>query len=130
MPHNDDNLGPIRDRLSRAEMDIADNRHGIVNAKEVFEIKLGQVATSIEELKNILKWAGGLIVTLMISFMTWSALQQYNANEAQKADLQQQVDIIKSQETAQKDREEMLRQLQKDLGTSGTVSTVTTNSVR
>lgn len=127
---HDDPFVPIHDRLNKHEREIADNRHGIVNAKEVFEIKLTQVASSIDELKNILKWAGGLIVTLMISFMTWSALQQFNANEAQKADLQQQLDIIKSQETAQKDREEMLRQLQKDLGASGTVTSVPANGGR
>lgn len=125
---NDDSLSPIHERLNRHEREIADNRHGITNAKEVFEIKLSQVVSSIEELKNILKWAGGLIVTLMISFMTWSALQQYNANESQKKELQQQVDLLRSQDQANSDRQRILQELQKDLGPSGTVTPVTTNS--
>jgi hypothetical protein len=124
-------LDNFQDRLTQAERDIADNRHNINNTKQIFEIRLGQVVSSIEELKNILKWAGGLIVTLMISFMSWSALQQYNANEAQKRDLQHQITLIKSQETAEQDRQRILQELRKDLDNAGgTVTTVPSDGGR
>jgi len=54
----------------------------------------------IGELKSILKWAGGLVVMLFISTLTWSLAQQYNANESQKKDMQQQLDILREQERA------------------------------
>jgi DNA repair exonuclease SbcCD ATPase subunit len=118
------------ERLTKAEREIADNRHAINNNQTVFDIRLGQISKSIEELKNILKWAGGLIVTLMISFMSWSALQQYNANETQKRDLQNQVELLRSNQNADKDREKILRELRRDLDASGTITTIPPSSGR
>lgn len=120
----------IRDRFDRHEREIAENRHGLNNTKQVFELKLERVVASLEELKNILKWAGGIIVTLMISFMSWSALQQYDANEAQKRDLQQQLDILQKQEDADTDRQRLLEQLRKDLDAGATITPVTPESGR
>jgi hypothetical protein len=115
----------MQDMLERHDREIAENRHGLTGTKQVFDIRFGQVMESIEELKSILKWAGGLIVTLMISFMSWSALQQYNANETQKADLQQQIKMIESQDQAAKDRERLIKDLREDLGTGGTITSNT-----
>lgn len=115
-------IAAMNERLNKHEREIADNRHSINGNAQVFEIRLGQITKSIEELKNILKWAGGLVITLMISFMSWSALQQYNANEQQKRDLQNQIQLIESNERAERDRQRILNQLRQDLGSSGTVT--------
>lgn len=56
------------------------------------------LAENFAELKNALKWALGLIVSIIISFASWALLQQYNANEAQKKDMQQQIDLLRAQE--------------------------------
>lgn len=64
------------------------------------EEKHTAVLSVIGELKSILKWAGGLVVMLFISTLTWSLAQQYSANEAQKKDMQQQLDILREQERA------------------------------
>lgn len=120
----------IRDRFERHEREIAENRHGLANTKQVFEIKLQQVVASLDELKNILKWAGGIIVTLMISFMSWSALQQYNANESQKRDLQQQLTLIKNQEDADAERQQLLDQLRKELSPGASITPVTPSGGR
>jgi hypothetical protein len=116
-------IANMTERLNKHEREIADNRHNINGNQALVDIRLKQVATSIDELKNILKWAGGLVITLMISFMSWSALQQYNANESQKEDLKQQIELIKNTEQADKDRAAILDQLRKDLGASGTITT-------
>ena len=113
----------LETRITAVERESAEHRHGLINTKQIFQIKLDQVVTSLDELKNILKWAGGLIVTLMISFMSWSALQQYNANETQKRDLQQQITLIKSQEQADIQRTDILEELRKDLDSGATVTT-------
>jgi len=76
------------------------------------EEKHKAVLDVIGELKSILKWAGGLVVMLFISTLTWSLAQQYSANEAQKKDMQQQLDILREQERARNaNRAEILSRL-------------------
>lgn len=125
-----DGLSDLENRITQHDREIAEQRHELKNAKTVFELKLQQVVNSLDELKRIMKWAGGMIVTLMISFMSWSALQQYNSNERQKDELAQQIRLIQNQEQATKDREAILRQLRDDLSASGAEATVTTDSSR
>lgn len=117
-------LNDLENRVTQHDREIAEQRHALKNSNSVFEIKLQQVVTSLAELKRVMQWAGGLIVTLMISFMSWSALQQYNTNERQKDELAQQIRLIQSQEQAAKDREAILRQLREELDASGTVTTI------
>lgn len=79
---------------------VATVRHDLANHKMVTDIKLDGLVKLVAELKSQLKWAGGLIVMLFISTLTWSLNQQYNANEAQKKDMQQQLTILREQERA------------------------------
>lgn len=104
----------LRDKVGRHEAQIAENKTGLSTARELIDVKLTQITDDIKEVKSALKWAGGLIISLMISFMAWAALQQYNANETQKADLQKQVNLLKTQDEASKERDAILRQLQKN----------------
>lgn len=116
----------MREKLEKHERDIAENAHGLKSARQVLDIKLEQLTSDIQDLKNALKWAGGLIISLMISFMAWAALQQYNANEQQKNDLQQQVNLLKSQDEASRDRNAILDQLKTDSTQPGAAKTTVT----
>lgn len=49
---------------------------------------------SIAELRSILVKVGGFIISLIISVLGWSLLQQYNANETQRVALQEQVHTL------------------------------------
>lgn len=96
-----------RDWLLRHDHEIGENRADreinklkFENLKTHVDEKMAELNKSIEELKSILKWAGGLIVSLMISFMAWALLQQYNANEQAKTDLKQQVEILRQNKEA------------------------------
>lgn len=127
---DDRSLNDLENRVTQHDREIAEQRHALKNSNSVFEIKLQQVVTSLAELKRVMQWAGGLIVTLMISFMSWSALQQYNTNERQKDELAQQIRLIQSQEQAAKDREAILRQLREELDSGGTITPVTSGGSR
>jgi len=89
-----DGLGKKHDDLAKK----IDDKNDELATK--VEEKHQAVLTVIGELKSILKWAGGLVVMLFISTLTWSLAQQYSANEAQKKDMQQQLDILREQERA------------------------------
>lgn len=82
-----------RDKASQVQ-------HELNNHKQVMEIELRTLKALVVELKSQLKWAGGLIVMLFISTLTWSLAQQYSANEAQKKDMAQQIELLKEQERA------------------------------
>lgn len=84
--------------LREHETRISENTHDLKNLRQIVDIKLEQIKGDIGDLRNILKWAGGLIVSLMLSFMAWALLQQYNANEAAKNDLQQQLNLLRTQQ--------------------------------
>lgn len=58
------------------------------------------IEKSIAEIKGIMKWAGSLVIMLILSVLGWSLVQQYNANEATKQRLQEQVEFLQSQATA------------------------------
>jgi cytoskeletal protein RodZ len=101
-----DGLAERHDQLSNK----IDNKNEELAVK--VEEKHKAVLDVIGELKSILKWAGGLVVMLFISTLTWSLAQQYSANEAQKKDMQQQLDILREQERARNaNRAEILSRL-------------------
>jgi len=101
-----DSLGKKHDQM--AEQIDKKNEELAVKVEE----KHAAVLSVIGELKSILKWAGGLVVMLFISTLTWSLAQQYSANEAQKKDMQQQLDILREQERARNaSRAEILQRL-------------------
>lgn len=68
------------------------------NMAVLMEQRHAQHADKITELTSSLKWAAGLVVSLVLAVLGWSLVQQYNANEATKNDLQQQVNLLKAQE--------------------------------
>ena len=61
------------------------------------------VLNMIARLESALKWAGGLVVSLTLAVLGWALMQQVNANEAQKKDMQQQLDLLRAQ-TAERER--------------------------
>lgn len=81
-----------------------DAKHAASNHAQLMDIKIDNLAKELRaqltRLENILKWAGSLLVTLFISTLVWSLTQQYNANESQKRDLQQQVQLLEAQQRA------------------------------
>lgn len=100
--------------------------HALANHIQVTGIKLDALDTKlvtthaetngkIDEIKSIIKWAGGLIMMLFLSTMTWSLSQQYSANEATKKDLTAQVELLKesgrNQAAARADRQIILEKL-------------------
>lgn len=58
------------------------------------------IIQSIKEIKSILTWVGGTMITMILSVLAWSLLQQYNANEAQQRALQEQVYTLQHQPVA------------------------------
>jgi hypothetical protein len=100
-------MSEITDQVARDKASAA--AHAVANHIQVTAIQLTNLekkidtthATTdgkIDRLESILKWAGGLIIMLFLSTLTWSLAQQYNSNEATKRDLQQQVELLKMQQ--------------------------------
>jgi hypothetical protein len=68
--------------------------------------------TKIDKIESAIKWAGGLIVSLVLSVLAWAVLQQINANESQKKEMAQQIQLLQSQERARVEaRSEILERL-------------------
>lgn len=114
MPENTDQTA--RDRAGEA-------LHAVNNFRMVAEVKFEQIDkkidathaetnSKIDKIEAAIKWAGGLILTTILSVMAWAVSQQINANEAQKRDLAQQVELLKQQERARVEaRSEILSRL-------------------
>lgn len=79
----------------------------------------------LERLESILKWAGGLIVMLFLSTLTWSLAQQYNANESSKQEMSQQIELLKQQQrteaAAKIDRQQIIEHLTRTGGAEPSV---------
>lgn len=68
--------------------------------------------TKIDKIESAIKWAGGLIVSLVLTVLGWAVIQQINANESQKKEMQQQIELLKQQEaTRAQARAEILSRL-------------------
>lgn len=94
-----------RDKANQAISSL--ERHATVT-----EIKLDALGNTVNEMKAQMKWFIGIVVMLFISTLTWSLAQQYNANEAQKKDMAQQIELLKEQERARNaTRSEILERL-------------------
>ncbi len=72
--------------------------HGLNNHATVTEIKLNNLSDKFDRMENILKWVGGLLVTMFLSTLAWSLSQQYLSNETAKRDLQAQIALLKEQQ--------------------------------
>lgn len=46
---------------------------------------------SVKEIKQILTWVGGTMISMILAVLAWSLLQQYNANAAQQQALHDQI---------------------------------------
>lgn len=109
--------------LEDTRQKVGDVRHDLANHQQKVEYQLQlldqagearhtKLAENFNELKNVLKWAGGLVVSIMLSFMAWALLQQYNSNESQKKELQTQLNLLKEQDRARAEyRAEVLSRL-------------------
>jgi cytoskeletal protein RodZ len=112
---------PIVDQVARDK--AGDAVHDIRNFRAVtegeFRLIHNKIDTThtetngkIDKLESGLKWAGGLVVSLILSVLGWAVLQQINANEAQKKDMAQQIQLLQSQERARVEaRSEILSRL-------------------
>lgn len=97
--------------------------HDIRNFRAVAEVQLRQLDTKIEtthaetnskidRIESAIKWAGGLILSTILAVLAWAVSQQINANESQKREMAQQIEILKTQERARVDaRSEILSRL-------------------
>jgi len=112
------NQGNCHDATARKE--VAEVRHELRNHIAVYEIKHENLKTDVkgkhdtlkseltgehasltkalDEIKSLMKWAGSLIITLIIGVLGWSLVQQYQANEQQKRELEQQIRLLQEQE--------------------------------
>ncbi len=99
--------------------------HDLNNLRMVTDLKLTGIEKTVNEMKAQQKWFIGLVVMLFISTLTWSLAQQYSANEAQKKDMAQQIELLKEQERARNaTRSEVLSRLPPS-GSETTGSTTT-----
>lgn len=86
--------------------------HATNNHVMVTDLRLKAIADTVGEMKAQQKWFIGIVVMLFISTLTWSLAQQYSANEAQKKDMAQQIELLKEQERARNaTRSEILNRL-------------------
>lgn len=109
--------------LDETRTKVTDIRHDLANHEQKVQYQLqlldqgsearhNKLAENFGELKNALKWASGLIVSIMLSFMGWAVLQQYNANETTKKDIQTQLNLLKEQDRQRVEyRQEVLARL-------------------
>lgn len=68
----------------------------LVEREKLHDERHNALQSSIEEIKSILVWVGGVLITLILGVLGWSLVQQYNANEAQKLALQAQISALEA----------------------------------
>jgi len=117
------NVDDLHNDLQETKTKVADIRHDLANHQQKVEYQFQlmeqgnvsrhqKLAEIVGEMKNMLKWAGGLVVSIMLSFMAWALLQQYNSNESQKKELQTQLNLLKEQDRQRVEyRQEVLSRL-------------------
>lgn len=77
------------------------------------------VKEQMTRFEQVLKYVGGLMISLILSVLAWSLTQQYSANEAQQRTNQQQIELLQERE-----RSAQLEQQLNQSDPSGTQSTV------
>ncbi len=68
--------------------------------KKDFEAKHNELTTNLQKIESLLKWAGSLLITLILGVLGWSLLQQITNNSQQQKDLQAQIKLLEQQERA------------------------------
>ena len=71
-----------------------------IQVRQELLVRYDVVDKSIAELKGMLKWVGGVIISLILAVLGWSLAQQYQANEAQKSQLLDQIHTLQAASAA------------------------------
>lgn len=85
--------------------------HAVANFRAVTEVQLRQLDTKIDtthaetnskidKIEGAIKWAGGIIISLMLAVIGWAVTQTLSANESQSKEMKQQIELLKQQESA------------------------------
>ncbi len=105
MAHSVETRHLLNNHIQITQLEIKNLDKAGADRHEVLEGAVG-------ELKSALKWAGGLVVSLILTVLGWAVMQQLNANESQKKEMAQQIEILQSQERARvQTRSEILSRL-------------------
>lgn len=59
--------------------------------EKLHEERNASLVASVKEIKSILTWVGGTMISMILAVLAWSLIQQYNANDAQQKALQEQI---------------------------------------
>lgn len=95
----------------QARDDVRDVQHKLNGHMQTTEIHLKNLETSmatnhkamadkVEDIRKAILWAGGIVISVMLSVLGWAVLQQINANEAQKQGMEDQIRILQESERA------------------------------
>lgn len=88
---------------------VRDTRHELTQHRQATEIHLAHIERQIEDsakntnmkidrVESVIKWAGSLLVTLLLSVLGWSVVQQITANQMQQQELKRQIELLEAQE--------------------------------
>lgn len=84
----------LTDRIEQA-VDLAKSAHARVDGhEELCALRYNNLLNNISRIENILKWAGSLIVTILIAVLGWLIVAQINNNEEEKKALEKQIEIL------------------------------------
>jgi hypothetical protein len=87
----------LTDTIAREARDIALRVSDKLTEREkLHDERHDALRLSVLEIKNMLKWVGGVLITLILSVLGWSLVQQYNANEAQLKSVKDQVTVLEA----------------------------------
>lgn len=96
--------------------------------------KITEVAKGNETILAILKWAGGLVVSLFLTCLGWLVLNTLSANDQAKKDMQTQIELLRQQESnrvaAREQTRESLEEIKSQLPAGATESTRSTRRHR
>lgn len=73
------------------------NARDIENHEEICAERYAGIHASMGEIKNILKWAGGTLFSIIISLLAWLALQQFNANDQARKSAETKIELLEKQ---------------------------------
>jgi len=89
----------VKGELERTAQDLkSDTAKSAASVKTNFEEKHATLTTALTKIESLMKWAGSLIVSLILGVLGWSLLQQVQNNEQQKRDLQSQIKLLEEQD--------------------------------
>jgi hypothetical protein len=85
--------------VSEDAKELALQAQAAINAHEqVCAERYAHIHASISRIEGVMKWVGGVIITLILAVLGWSLTQQYNANEAQKRALEDRIELLQGRQ--------------------------------